>query len=164
MSEIRLNPETCRLTAITGGEKHPLVCQSCGGSNVGGFGNGLMRLTLSRWQECDHNDRPENKVLVLCDKCSKRIIEPHPRLYHQLHANQPWPGCMAICVNCRLREGVTCKSPDAKANGGSGVLIGGMGELMRGFVDYQKKGGGRGGHAFAEWSHAPTSCKQKEMI
>lgn len=48
-----------------------------------------------------------------------------PRLSEslQLSKYQPWPGCMEICIDCRHRDGVRCAHPDAKANGGTGVLL-----------------------------------------
>jgi len=112
-----------RLTEEIKGTLHPWICQHCGGSNRQGFGSGIMRLSITRWQECDHNDRPENKLIVLCEKCGRSIIGPHVRLYIQLPANNPWPGCMDICVDCEFRNGVTCSHPAAKWNGGTGVML-----------------------------------------
>lgn len=161
MSNERLNPETHRLTDITGGDKHPLVCQSCGGSHRLRVGNGLIRLTLSRWQECDHNDQPEQKIVVLCNVCSKRVIEPHPRLYHQLHYNTPWPGCMDICVDCRFRSGIKCVHPAAKVNGGAGVMLK-IGKITRGFIDYAGKNGKISGSVFEHYETPASDCKQKQ--
>jgi hypothetical protein len=151
-----INTSTHRLTDIPG-EKHPFVCQKCGGSNRPGFGNGLMRLTLDRWQECDHHDRRENRVIVLCNKCSKQIIEPHPRLYHGLQANEPFPGCMDLCVDCKLRRGVSCTAPEAKANGGPGVMI----TITKPFGAMVDGANYRG--PMHLWPKPPTACKQKQV-
>ena len=152
-----LTPETPRLT--DSGEyraaKHPHVCQICGGSNRPGVGNGLMRVSLDRWQEADHNDRFEQRVVVLCGKCSDRVIADHPRLYQRLDANQPWPGCMDICVGCKLRDGVRCTSPDAKANGGTGVLLS-VAPPVHAMVDGAKY---RGPITF--WTSPAGACKQR---
>lgn len=109
-----MNEQTHRLTDHVGstGERHPEKCQHCGDHR-----------NLTRWQEHDHNDRPEHRVIVLCKACSDRMIEPHPRLYRPLNVNDPWPGCMEICIDCRLRDGVRCTSPAAKCNGGDGVML-----------------------------------------
>jgi hypothetical protein len=148
-----LNEKNYRLTDLIG-VLHPNVCQSCGGSSIPGFGNGLMRHSLTRWQECDHRDQKENRLVVLCDKCSKRVIKPHPRLYHELTSNAPWPGCMAICVQCKLREGLTCTSPDAKANGGQGVMLTTQ-KPYTAMVDGTKYRG-----PMVLWPSPPSDCKQ----
>lgn len=122
MTQPPLNIGSPRLTDLPG-EKHPFVCQSCGGSCVPGFGNGLMRHSLDRWQECDHKDQKEAKVIVLCEECSARLVKSHVRLYHKLFANTPLAGCMGLCVDCRFRSGVSCSNPKAKANGGPGVTL-----------------------------------------
>lgn len=118
-----LTPQSPRLTATLQEMKHPFVCQSCGGSAVPGFGNGLLRVVTDRWQEYDHNDKPELKVVVLCGNCAKKLIAPHPRLYSKLAANAPFGGCMGICVSCRFREGVSCGHPRSKNKGGEGVRV-----------------------------------------
>lgn len=152
-----MNEQTARLTDMTGSAgatKHPNICQSCGrGDPTKPVGN----LKLQRWQEHDHNDQPENRVIVLCEACSKRVIEPHPRLYRSLNPNDPWPGCMAICVDCRLRDGVRYAAPEAKANGGPGVLLR-VGEPTRGFVDGRNYSG-----PMVWWPYPPTACKQKKV-
>ncbi len=60
---------------------------------------------------------------VLCLACSMRLIDKHPRLYAGLDPNEPAPGCMAICLDCRHRDGTRCANPAAKINGGPGVEI-----------------------------------------
>lgn len=90
----------------------PCRCQACGGND-----------TLRRWLEHDPNDQPTPVIVVLCRLCSEKLIEPHPRLYRALQDNQPWTGCMGICVRCVHRRGNACQHPDAKANGGPGIAI-----------------------------------------
>ena len=160
MNTPRMNEQTHRLTDLPG-ERHPEICQQCGGVVFGdpsGDGKTRILVTLDRWQECDHNDRPENRLIVLCNVCSKRMIEPHPRLYHRLSPNHPWPGCMAICVRCRWRDGVTCKHPSAKVNGGSGVMVT-IGKPIQGFIDGPKYRG-----RFTEYPSPASDCKQREAI
>lgn len=158
MSE-RMNHQTHRLTDFPG-ERHPLICQQCGGCTGGDpSGDGkarIVRTGLDRWQECDHNDKPEHRLIVLCRKCSERMIEPHPRLYHRLHENDPWPGCMEICVTCKFRDGIKCSHPDAKINGGNGVMLS-VGTPIRGFIDGAKYRG-----PFVHYPFPPKACKQKE--
>jgi hypothetical protein len=152
----RLNMATHRLTDLPG-EKHPRVCQKCGGSNRPDAGNGLMRLSLDRWQECDHNDHREARVIVLCNKCSAAIIEPHPRLYHRLQPNDPFPGCMDLCVDCKLRSGVSCTAPEAKANGGPGVMI----TIQKPFGAMVDGKNYRG--PMTLWPAPATACRQKQV-
>lgn len=154
MNKPYLNTETHRLTSLPG-EKHPNVCQRCGGSDKPGFGNGLMRTSIDRWQEHDHNDRPEQMIVVLCTKCAKAVIEQHPRLYNRLDPFAPWPGAMALCVACRHRQGVACGHPDAKANGGPGVMLT-VGQPIRAMVD----GASYRGPATL-WPSPPTACRQR---
>lgn len=94
----------------------PDVCQSCGSSDE-----------LVRWRECDEWDQPTMAVVVLCAKCSRKLIEKHPRMYHRLQEFEPFPGSMTLCMDCPMREGVSCKSPIAKHNGGAGMRIDGVG-------------------------------------
>lgn len=87
-------------------------CQQCGGV-----------VELARWMECDDADQPSHVLIVLCQSCSDKILQPHPRLYQQLHRWRPWTGAMAICVACQLRDGLRCKHPSARQNGGAGLKL-----------------------------------------
>jgi hypothetical protein len=107
----------------------PQQCQACGTAD-----------RLSRWRECDAFDKPTMVVVVLCDRCSKKLIDPHPRLYLQLQEHEPFPGVMEICVDCPMRKGVSCYSPLAKHNGGTGMRIDGA----RGIGGFFCGGRGRG--------------------
>jgi hypothetical protein len=97
-------------------ERHPDRCQACGA-------DARLGAKLTRWQEHDQDDRPEPLVVVLCPPCSARLIEPHPRLYRELHAWEPMPGSMPICGACGWRDATRGAHPDAKANGGQGVRL-----------------------------------------
>ena len=100
------------------GPKDPRVCQSCATPNHPGN-------PLARWLEHDPNDTlpPKPVVVVLCARCSGRLIEPHPRLYRPVDNGAPFPGCMGVCVTCRFRDGVACTNPLAKLNGGPGLAM-----------------------------------------
>ena len=127
-----LNPETHRLTDLPK-EKHPRKCQRCGlegqtermcSDDVRRWKERHERIpnpTLTIWQEHDHRDQPEMRFVVLCGKCSDECVEQHPRLYKPHTPNTPIPGCSTVCLDCRWREGVTCKCPRAKVNGGEGL-------------------------------------------
>jgi hypothetical protein len=117
---------------------------------------------LDRWQECDHHDERQARVIVLCNKCGTAVIGPHPRLYHRLATNAPWPGCMELCVDCKHRAGVACTHPRAKVNGGEGVLIT-IKPPVRAFVD-GTHGGRKIGWLEQTWTAPPTGCRQKEAI
>lgn len=77
--------------------------------------------SLSRWQEHDHNDRPEARAVLLCDYCSAAEIAPHPRLYRRLLPGEFIPGSASVCMDCHWRDQFTCISPTAKFNGGLGM-------------------------------------------
>lgn len=109
-----------KLSETLAGPKSPDRCQSC--SNFGlseSFPVGGS--PLQRWREHDKADKPTPTVVVLCGTCADRIIESHPRLYAQLDRNEPYPGVMGLCVDCKHRQGVSC--PLAKFVGGPGVTI-----------------------------------------
>lgn len=126
-----------RLSETLSEARHPEICQSCGCV-------GSSQLPLARWLECDLDDNPGACVVVLCEPCEKRLIEPHPRLYIRLAKHEPMAGSMPICIGCTHREGVQCTHPDLKSNGGGGL---GMTFPLptRAFVDWHDKQGRRSG-------------------
>lgn len=117
------------LSVTLAGPKHPARCQSCArwGDDPNCEAHAIDKVVrnapigLLRWVECDANDKPTTVVVVLCVQCSERLIEPHHRQYRQVSPSEPRPGTMLVCLNCRLRNGVMCTSPAAKANGGPGI-------------------------------------------
>jgi len=111
-----------RLSVDLTGPKDPDECQACGGQYVLP-GDCAYRGEFQRWQEHDDNDLPEPIIVVLCETCSDRLIEKHPRLYRQLQGFEPWPGSELICRGCVHRIGVSCRHPDLKANGGTGLHL-----------------------------------------
>lgn len=145
-----MNENTHRLTDLPG-EKHPHKCQSCGQQGFLSGAGGIQLLT--RWQECDDRDKKELKVVVLCYVCARDSIQQHPRLYHQLDKNTPFPGAMSICIPCRHRSGVTCRHPKAKINGGFGVALT-IGAPISGFIDGPKYRG-----PMQIWTAAATDCE-----
>lgn len=78
---------------------------------------------LTHWRECDEDDVPGPVVVTLCQPCADRIVEKHPRLYHQLGDNEPYPAAMLLCLDCRHRDGGECTHPDLKCRGGPGLEI-----------------------------------------
>ena len=105
-----------RLSETLTGPKHPNQCQSCGLAPTD-------MVLLTRWLECDDSDREEPIVIVLCRKCSDRLIDEHPRLYRQLAPHEPMIGVMELCIECRHRDGVRCTNSAAKINGGPGLEV-----------------------------------------
>lgn len=124
---------------------HPLKCGECGCLE-------RDRL-LTLWQECDEQDKPEIRYVLLCEPCGKRIVGPHVRLYRSIDRNSPAPGAMEICTDCRFRDGLWCAQ--AKSNGGDGVTITAA-QPMRGFIDGRDYSG-----PFTSYSFAPTACTAK---
>jgi hypothetical protein len=107
-----MNEKFPRLSLTLIGEKHPLKCQSCGSAE-----------TLSIWEERNDDDSRSPIGVIICKKCSDKLIEPHPRLYYEWSILAPFPGCMKTCVDCALRDGVTCTSGELTWRGGSGLRL-----------------------------------------
>lgn len=139
-----------RLTTMLAGPDKPEVCRCCGDADA------------SLWQEHDDRDQPEHRYLWLCEKCSDRIIEPHPRLYAKIDDNTPAPGAMRICADCTLRAaGGRCACPTAKANGGPGINITTT-TGFHGFIDGRDKSGRRWGRRFTHYPSPPSACSGKQ--
>lgn len=85
------------------GPRAPDKCQSCGGSHS-------PENPLGRWQECDEWDKKTRVVVILCRSCSEKLIDAHPRLYHEVPTRSPYPGAMSICLDCIYRDGVSCNA------------------------------------------------------
>lgn len=83
----------------------PNECRACGAPNSADN-------PLSRWLECDEWDKlpPKPVCIVVCERCRRQHVEPHPRLYVELARGAAWPGAMGVCVDCRSRQGQTCTS------------------------------------------------------
>lgn len=129
------------------------TCQSCGT-----IANELTD-PLLKWNECDEYDKPTAVIVVLCGDCSKRLIDPHPRLYRPIDKWQPWPGGMDLCVGCKHLEALACKSPLLKANGGPGLALH-PGASISAHLNY---GGGRG--EFKKYYKGPpTACDGREEL
>lgn len=124
---------------------HPLKCAECGRPE-------RDRL-LTLWQECDEQDRPENRYVLLCKPCGDRIVGPHVRLYRSIDRNSPAPGAMEICADCRFRDGLWCAR--AKCNGGEGVTITAA-QPLRGFIDGRDYSG-----PFTSYATPPSACTAK---
>ena len=139
-----------RLTITLTGPNQPEVCRSCG------------EPADYLWQECDDRDKPEFRWFWLCDKCSDKIIEPHPRLYNDVHRHAPAPGAMLICSDCphRVSADGTCGCPKAKANGGAGILIQAHGATTM-FIDGRDSKGRRFGRRMTTYGMAPSACTGK---
>jgi hypothetical protein len=93
----------------------PGRCSSCGQSPE----------RVQVWLECnewDEETRPAVHV-ILCDRCSSRLIEPHPRLYKSQDPDAPNLGAMALCAECPHRSDLSCTCQLAKQNGGPGMEI-----------------------------------------
>jgi len=99
----------------------PVVEQIVDAGSVGESVNPQPK--LHRWQEHNDDDKPDPIVVVLCQACSDKIIEPHPRLYRRMDRWEPFAGAVGICRDCPLRKGSRCTSPQAKLNGGPGVEL-----------------------------------------
>lgn len=100
-------------------ERHPCICQACGGV----LGEGRCN-NLRKWIECDGKDQPTDTLVILCDPCGKKLIDPHPRLYHAVYGDKPIPGAIHnLCASCGFRRGLTCTHKDLTVNGGAGLNI-----------------------------------------
>lgn len=127
-----------------------LRCWSCGG-RAGAEGVA----DLHRWQECDDQDRPEPIILVLCETCGDRIVEPHPRMYHPLRPYQPWPGAMSLCFDCIQRDGTRCRVAQA-------VRIEQEAPIVAHVRYSRRQKNGTRGEWVRTWSKPATGCDRKE--
>ena len=94
------------------------TCQACGAAQHADDAR------ILRWKECDEWDQELHPVVyvILCERCSARLLEPHPRLYLPVEPGDPVPGTMAICGDCpHLVLPFTC--PLARSQGGAGVWV-----------------------------------------
>jgi hypothetical protein len=135
-----LTKDTPRLTVTLTGPRDPHSCASCGELHP-----------EEVWQECDHFDKPEPLFLLLCAKCSKRLIKPHERLYIDHQRNEPLPGTMDLCDNCIHRTGYACSQ--TKAHGGPGILI----RVAAPYTVHLNMGS-KGGRWMKLYSTGPTNC------
>lgn len=94
------------------GPRELSMCQAC-----------MATAGLMKWMECDTTDKPQLVVVILCQRCSGELIEPHPRLYRQLEQWEPMPGAMPLCRDCRHHENLFCRNPQAQINGGPGLQM-----------------------------------------
>lgn len=134
-----------KLSETLPGERRPDRCQACG-----------WDCDLSRWREHDEADRKTATIVVLCLKCSRTLIEPHPRLYARLDDNEPLPGSMYLCQDCLLRSGLRCDHPDLRANGGTGLTI--TVAKPHTALACVRGGKGRGCHHITIWPAPPSAC------
>lgn len=114
-----------RLSETLTGPRDLAHCQSCGaaGNPFAIEDDDREGLRLTIWREHDEDDKPEGVVVLLCERCGKRLIDPHPRLYDYLMPMQPFPGAMACCRGCRYSVETRCLHPMLKDNGGSGLMM-----------------------------------------
>lgn len=101
------------------------TCAECGAKRAQNahITNHKRSIMVSRWQEHDHYDKKEARVVALCKTCSDRLIAPHPRLYRQLGITQFVPGSAPICERCKHQYHLSCFSPRARFNGGPGLVF-----------------------------------------
>lgn len=124
------------------------TCQSCGL-----IADPSDAVALKKWIEHDPWDRPTTTLVILCGPCSRGLVDPHPRLYKEMHWWHPHPGAMELCHGCAFQKQLACTHRDLKANGGPGLHV----KFPRPDSAHLNYGGGRG-----EFIHLfkgpPTSC------
>lgn len=78
------------------------------------------------WQECDEQDKPEDRFLVACQKnpeCQNKIDE-HPRGYKQVEWGAGAAGrFVLLCGDCSYRKEWDCTHPKLVKNGGAGLTV-----------------------------------------
>ena len=126
-------------------------CQSCGSAGS----------ALRPWQECDEADRPTPVAVMLCPACARRIIGPHPRLYRQIAAGEPFPGAMPCCHGCYHAVAMMCRSPMLKANGGPGLPL--HYPQPSGGIACSRSGPSKGCHPFTLWT-GPVTCDGRQEV
>ncbi len=179
-AEAQYGPATSwpRLSETLEGPTHPRFCQSCGaerppeapdeatGPEPGAAAvkaNATLRLMKAAlepppgvygWQEHDGRDEPEPIAVMLCMRCSTRLIDPHPRVYSRIPRNAPFPGIMDLCLACQFRAGVTCTHPDRVASGGPGLRID---------AAPAQPGHARGTGFFTLYAYPPRACSGRSV-
>lgn len=141
-----------RLSETLPHRKHPEVCQACGMERPMGDDDGPHA-----WQEHDGADQPEPIVVMLCPACAKRLIDRHPRLYRELARNEPMPGVLLLCLDCRYRDGVRCTHLDLKANGGPGLALR-IAPPMTGIMCSRGRSKGHRCAPFTTWPERTRHC------
>lgn len=150
-TECREPKDWPRLSEDLGGPKSPDRCQGCGAVK-----SGPREVNAHRWVECDDDDRKTLTVVVLCEACSARLVDKHPRLYAELPQHAPHPGATApVCTGCAHRDGATCRSPRLRANGGDGLVIVGPKPTTI-YVRYARRGDGP--NPIVTYPGPPTGC------
>lgn len=84
----------------------------------------LTSKQLGAWREHDEWDKPVpgDGALVFIGQdhpVCLRIMENHPRLYSKEEGLPGW--FPLLCGRCRHRDGLACRHPDLRANGGKGL-------------------------------------------
>ena len=123
----------------TRGADPVLVCTVCGAAVD------PSDLPSTVWREHDERDLPiaGNGALVFLGpgkahaRCRK-ALDDHPRLYAEETGQ---PGAFpALCGGCAHRSGDACRHPDAKANGGPGLVVR-LGTPFAGLIICSRGGG-----------------------
>lgn len=119
---------TTALSRDLTGPRSPTHCQACGTQHdeptrAHDRDGQPVLAKLDVWREHDDADRPQAVFVVLCRTCSKKLINPHERLYSLVEPNKPLPGLMPLCLDCTHRDGLDCTNPQSKRNGGDGIKL-----------------------------------------
>jgi hypothetical protein len=111
-----------KLSQTLEGPRDPTHCQSCGAAGaIHDADESILKLT--RWREFDERDHPTSTLVLLCEKCGKKLIKKHPRRYEHIAAFAPAPGAMPVCALCSFCSNLACRHPDLKENGGEGLQL-----------------------------------------
>lgn len=133
------------------------ICQSCG-----------CKQALSCWREHDESDWPTHTVVILCDHCSNKIIEKHPRLYERVGFWAPIPGAMQICQDCIFMSKLNCSHPNLEPvrGGRTDRRVGTTIDYPRPTMIYidrrRPRTQRRVGKNLIQYSGPPTACAEKK--
>lgn len=75
---------------------------------------------LRVFEECDEDDQPNGRFIVLCKQCSElHELDDHPRLYTERYhtSGDICPGAMPQCETCGFRKGLSCEHPKRWSHG-----------------------------------------------
>ncbi len=118
--------------------------------------------SVGRWQECDDQDLPEARVVVLCNACAEMTIAPHPRLYRKLAPNEFVPGSARVCTGCKWQVKLGCTSPLAVFNGGTEP---GLSFTPKPVMAHLRLAKSVGGSRWMCWEYDPVvACSGKEVV
>lgn len=98
-------------------------CSLCG-ADATVYSANCLPLLLSIFEECDEQDQPNGRFIILCSSSmtgcrDSKFLDDHPRLYIERYFSEGdvCPGAMPQCNSCQFRNGLECAHPSRWTGG-----------------------------------------------